>query len=443
MVIQKARANHHDGTKFNTIHYETQTKQVKVLDANGAVTSDIEEMLFKGKPVQSVSLTTVKDTGLYQIKDCTDAPVTMSAGVIYLLSVESVGLISKQTFFDRTTNTMYVRPIYNGTAGTWIALGKATKDSIDAIQTSLNSLSSSVTAIDGRLKTAEADINKAEADIASLNGKMTSHNHDNVYLKLSGGSLTGKASMANNQSYAGKTTGGADLNIGRVSTANAVIIGDTNAQTVIHTSVKNALKFYDGTNEHSIWHTGNSGHTSGLDADKLDGFHASSFARVDAEPNFQKNVIVTNGNDIILRAPAGSMNSGDLIFAEGGNGEIGRVFVDDTGTLVLRSQFYGDMRVRGDGVITSNYGIEFNSKNKETRVHFKANDNDVGMGFYMNNNSKQMGLYDWQHDRYFFTANRSESSVEFNNQIKIQGKRLHIRGDAPTYAEYGDIWIQV
>ncbi|MGR5954225.1 hypothetical protein ACT7DP_30135 [Bacillus paranthracis] len=101
------------------------------------------------------------------------------------------------------------------------------------------------------------------------------------------------------------------------------------------------------------------------------------------------------------------------------------------------------MRVRGDGVITSNYGIEFNSKNKETRVHFKANDSDVGMGFYMNNNSRQMGLYDWQHDRYFFTANRSESSIEFNNQIKIQGKRLHIRGDAPSNASYGDIWIQV
>ncbi|MGH0831183.1 pyocin knob domain-containing protein [Bacillus pretiosus] len=442
MVIQKARANHHDGTKFNTIHYETQTKQVKVLDANGAVTSDIEEMLFKGKPVQSVSLATVKDTGLYQIKDCTDAPVTMSAGVVYLLSVESVGLISKQTFFDRTTNTMYVRPIYNGTAGTWIALGKATKDSIDSIQTSLNSLSSSVTAIDGRLKTAEADIDKAEASITSLNSQMGSHKHDNLYLKLSGGSLTGKTSMANNVSYAGKNASGADLNIGRVDASNQVALGDTGARTVLHAS-NGEVKVYDGSNSYKVFHEGNDGAGSGLDADKLDGLQANQFARVDEEPNFQKNVIVTNGKDIVLRAPAGSMNSGDLIFAEGGNGEIGRVFVDDTGTLVLRSQFYGDMRVRGDGVITSDYGIEFNSKNKETRVHFKANDSDVGMGFYMNNNSRQMGLYDWQHDRYFFTANRNESSIEFNNQIKIQGKRLHIRGDAPSNASYGDIWIQV
>ncbi|PFA76962.1 hypothetical protein [Bacillus cereus] len=442
MVIQKARANHHDGTKFNTIHYETQTKQVKVLDANGAVTSDIEEMLFKGKPVQSVSLATVKDTGLYQIKDCTDAPVTMSAGVVYLLSVESVGLISKQTFFDRTTNTMYVRPIYNGTAGTWIALGKATKDSIDSIQTSLNSLSSSVTAIDGRLKTAEADINKAETDIVSLNGKMISHTHDNLYLKLSGGSLTGKTSMANNVSYAGKNASGADLNIGRVDVSNQVALGDIGARTVLHAS-NGEVKVYDGSNSYKVFHEGNDGAGSGLDADKLDGLQANQFARVDIEPNFQQNLIMTNGKDIVLRAPAGSMNSGDLIFAEGGNGEIGRVFVDNTGTLVLRSQFYGDMRVRGDGVITSEYGMEFNSKNKETDLKFRANDEDKGMGLYMNNNTRQLGMYDWHNDKFLFTTNRNEGMVEFGNQIKIQGKRLHIRGDAPTYANYGDIWIQV
>ncbi|MCC3687532.1 hypothetical protein LLR47_20210 [Bacillus cereus] len=442
MVIQKARANHHDGTKFNTIHYETQTKQVKVLDANGAVTSDIEEMLFKGKPVQSVSLAIVKDTGLYQIKDCTDAPMTMSAGVVYLLSVESVGLISKQTFFDRTTNTMYVRPIYNGTAGTWIALGKATKDSIDSIQTSLNSLSSSVTAIDGRLKTAEADINKAEADIVSLNGKMTSHTHDNLYLKLSGGSLTGKTSMANNVSYAGKNASGVDLNIGRVDASNQIALGDTGARIVLHAN-NGEVKVYDGSNSYKVFHEGNDGAGSGLDADKLDGLQANQFARVDEEPNFQKNVIVTNGKDIVLRAPAGSMNSGDLIFAEGGNGEIGRIFVDDTGTLVLRSQFYGDMRVRGDGVITSEYGMEFNSKNKETDLKFRANSEDKGMGFYMNNNTRQLGMYDWHNDKFLFTTNRNEGMVEFGNQIKIQGKRLHIRGDAPTYATYGDIWIQV
>lgn len=434
--------NHHDGTKFNTVHYETQTKQVKVLDANGAVTSDIEEMLFKGKPVQSVSLATIKDTGLYQVKDCTDAPVTMSAGTIYLLSVESVGLISKQTFFDRATNTMYVRPIYNGTAGAWIALGKATKDSIDGLQTSLNSLSSSVTAIDGRLKTAESDIDKAEASITLLNGKMTSHNHDNLYLKLSGGSLTGKTSMANNQSYAGKNASGADLNIGRVDASNQVVLGDAMARAVLHAS-NGDIKVYDGTNSYKVFHEGNDGAGSGLDADKLDGLHANQFARVDEEPNFQKNLIMTNGKDIVLRAPAGSMNSGDLVFAEGGNGEIGRIFVDSNGTLVMRSQFYGDMKVRHDGVITSDYGIEFNSKSKETRVHFKADDNDKGTGFYMNNASKQLGLYDWHNDRYFFTANRNESMMEFNNQIKIQGKRLHIRGDAPTFATYGDVWIQV
>ncbi|WP_151035696.1 hypothetical protein [Bacillus wiedmannii] len=442
MVIQKARVNHHDGTKFNTIHYETQAKQVKVLDASGAVASDIEEMLFKGKLVQSVSVATIKDTGLYQVKDCTDAPVTMSAGVIYLLSVESVGLISKQTFFDRANSNMYVRPIYNGTAGSWFALGKATKDSIDGLQSSLNALSASVTAVDNRLKTAETDINKAEADIVSLNGKMTTHNHDNAYLKLSGGSLTGKTSMANNQSYAGKNASGADLNIGRVDASNQIALGDTGARTVLHAS-NGDIKVYDGTNTYKVFHEGNDGAGSGLDADKLDGLQANQFARVDAEPNFQKNLIMTNGMDIVLRAPAGSMNSGDLVFAEGGNGEIGRVFVDSTGSLVMRSQYYGDMKVRYDGVITSEHGMEFNSKNKETDIKFKADDNDKGMGFYMNNSTRQLGCYDWQSDRFFFTTDRGRNAVEFGaNHVKIGGKRLFVDWVTPTSPSEGDIWIK-
>lgn len=453
LVIKKSKANIHNGTSYDTLHYETQAEQVKIMGASG-ITSDFNEMFLTGKLIQGVNLNTVKENGLYRVKGCTNAPSGMVATTVYLMRVDAVDTVVLQTFYDHAGNDTHQRAIVGSTVSPWSAGGKKTNDAIATINANIGSIAnlktsdknSVVNAVNEVQTEVDMALKKASDNasaISQLNKDITNHNHDGTYVKLTGGTVTGNISMANNKSFSGKNTGGAEINIGRISTANAVIIGDTNAQTVIHTSTKKTLKFYDGTDEHSVWHTGNVGHMSGLDADKLDGIHASQFARVDAEPNFQKNLVMTDGKDIILRAPAGSMNSGDLIFAEGGNGEIGRVFVDNTGTLVLRSQFYGDMRVRGDGVITSDYGIEFNSKNKETRVHFKANDSDVGMGFYMNNNSKQMGLYDWQHDRYFFTANRNESSIEFNNQIKIQGKRLHIRGDAPTYATYGDIWIQV
>ncbi|HHB2481332.1 TPA: pyocin knob domain-containing protein [Bacillus cereus] len=453
LAIKKSKAKIHNGKDYDTLHYETQAEQVKIV-GTGGITSDFNEMFLMGKLIQGVNLNTVKENGLYRVKGCTNAPSGMVATAVYLMRVETVDTVTLQHFYDHTGNDMHQRAIVGSTVHAWSAGGKKTNDAIATINTNIGTITSLKTSdktnIVNAVNEVQTEVDSAmkkatdnETAIKQLGRDSTNHNHDGTYLKLTGGSLSGGLSVANNQSISGKNTGGSAINIGRISVANAVILGDTSAQTVIHTNTRNALKFYDGVNEHSIWHTGNVGHMSGLDADKLDGFHASQFARVDAEPNFQKNLIMTDGKDIILRAPAGSMNSGDLVFAEGGNGEIGRVFVDNTGTLVLRSQYYGDMRVRHDGVITSDYGIEFNSKNKETRVHFKANDSDGGMGFYMNNSSKKLGLYDWNNNRYIFTTDRNESMVEFNNQIRIQGKRLHIRGDAPSGASYGDVWIQV
>ncbi|MCP1324282.1 MULTISPECIES: hypothetical protein [Bacillus] len=377
----------------------------------------------------------------------------MVATTIYLMKVDAVDTVVLQTFYDHTGNDTHQRAIVGSTVGAWSAGGKKTNDSIADVVKNVGVLANlktsdktsvvnAVNEVQVKADGIQKQVISNDTDISKLKSDLAGHNHDGTYLKLAGGSLSNNLSMANNKSFSGKNTGGSEINIGRISTANAVIIGDTNAQTVIHTSTKKTLKFYDGTDEHSVWHTGNVGHNSGLDADKLDGIHASQFARVDTEPNFQKNLIMTDGKDIVLRAPAGSMNSGDLVFAEGGNGEIGRVFVDSNGTLVMRSQFYGDMKVRHDGVITSEYGMEFNSKNKETGLTFKPNDADKGMGFYMNNNTKQLGMYDWQHDRFYITTDRNEGILEFAKHIKIQGKRLFLDWNTPSGAQNGDVWIK-
>lgn len=453
MAFKKVRANYHNGTAFNTVHYETQAEQVKIMGANGVV-SDFDEMFLKGKLIQGVDLNTVKSNGLYRVKGCTNAPSGMVATTVYLMKVETVDTVVLQTFYDHTGNDTHQRAIVGSTVGAWSAGGKKTNDAIATINTNIGALTGLQTSVKTSVVNAinevqtevnglQTQVTSNDGDIAKLKSDLTSHNHDNAYLKLTGGSLSGGLSVANNQSISGKNTGGSALNIGRVSVANAVVLGDANALTVIHTNTKKSLKFYDGTEEHSIWHTGRQGQDSGLDADKLDGFHASSFARVDAESRFQKNIVVENGQDVVLRASAGSMNSGDLVFAEGGNGEIGRVFVNTEGTLVLRSQFYGDMKVRYDGVITSDHGMEFNSKNKETDLKFRADDGDKGMGFYMNNSTRQMGLYDWQNDRFFFTTDRGKSSVDFSaNHIKIGGKRLYLDWQTPQGASNGDVWIK-
>lgn len=49
-----------------------------------------------------------------------------------------------------------------------------------------------------------------------------------------------------------------------------------------------------GTNFHNIWHAGNDGSGSGLDADTLDGVQLSNIARTDTHENFQSSVSFAN-----------------------------------------------------------------------------------------------------------------------------------------------------
>lgn len=45
MAIKTAQANYDNGTTYDVLHYETQVKQVKVLDPNGNVTGDLQGKL--------------------------------------------------------------------------------------------------------------------------------------------------------------------------------------------------------------------------------------------------------------------------------------------------------------------------------------------------------------------------------------------------------------
>jgi len=385
LAIKTAQANYDNGTTYDVLHYETQVKQVKVLDSNGNVTGDLQGKL-----------------------DSINSDITVVDAKTINNATDISGL--------------------KASVGTASALTTTAKTVVPAINEVKAKTDTNTTAIAG-----------VDKDLQTFKG----HNHDTVYVKLSGGDLTNTLAVANGKSFAGKDSSGAkNLNIGMVNATSDVVLGDKTAKTIIQSKTTD-LSITDGTNTYKIIHTGNDGSGSGLDADTVDGIHGSKFARVDVESNFQKNVVIQNGQDIVLRASEGSMNSGDLVFAEGGNGEIGRVFVDPTnGSLILRSQFYGDMKVRGDGVITSDYGIELNSKNKETDIKFRADDNDKGMGFYMNKTTRQLGCYDWNNDRFFFTTDRNRSAVEFGaNHIKIGGKRLFLDWQAPQ-GDDGDIWIK-
>ena len=106
-----------------------------------------------------------------------------------------------------------------------------------------------------------------------------------------------------------------------------LVIGITNDATaengdkiVFNTPGKDQLVItYDaGATEHKIWHAGNDGTSSGLDADKLDGYHASSFALKSSLSDYSltshSHVIgdITNLPNF-LRADADDSFSGNLV----------------------------------------------------------------------------------------------------------------------------------
>lgn len=92
---------------------------------------------------------------------------------------------------------------------------------------------------------------KADGSVDSNSYSLTSHNHDSTYLKLSGGTLTGQL--------------------------RAPLYVMNNGTTYLDVSGSNLVVSPDGTNRYTVWHSGNDGANSGLDADTLDGYHASKF----------------------------------------------------------------------------------------------------------------------------------------------------------------------
>lgn len=100
--------------------------------------------------------------------------------------------------------------------------------------------------------------------------------HIHSYLPLSGGTLTGALTIKNN-------SWNNILILNRTSASGtwgpSIIFqydGTTNGTL---TMTSNQLYIGDnGSNRHKAWHEGNDGSGSGLDADKIDGYHASSFA---------------------------------------------------------------------------------------------------------------------------------------------------------------------
>ena len=85
-----------------------------------------------------------------------------------------------------------------------------------------------------------------------------------------------------------------------------------------------------------IWHAGNDGSGSGLDADTLDGIQASSFLRSDADDTFSGALSVTSGSDPATITLRQTGNTNGLIL-KNYNGDEAQIVNADNGPVVIKT----------------------------------------------------------------------------------------------------------
>ena len=138
----------------------------------------------------------------------------------------------------------------------------------------------------------EADLSEADIDFITNPRSAFAANGTNIMLEGNSKGVSGVFFESSNKRSdgafiqyhsrgIGNTTGEqSDLVIGVMNDDTYGGTIGNNDKIVFNTPGRDQLVItYDaGVTEHKIWHEGNDGHNSGLDADKLDGNHASTFA---------------------------------------------------------------------------------------------------------------------------------------------------------------------
>ena len=129
------------------------------------------------------------------------------------------------------------------------------------------------------------------------------------------------------------------------SNSDLTLRNDVSGQNLVLTGA-GSVNFYDGATTRTMWHSGNDGSGSGLDADLLDGVQGSNYARTDISETFDNDIRVRGDQFYVgnsdLRTLIRDNNSGATILSQNTSGGLGIVLRPDgdgstTNELILSS----------------------------------------------------------------------------------------------------------
>tara|TARA_R100000951_G_scaffold116622_1_gene129402 strand:+ start:567 stop:3053 length:2487 start_codon:yes stop_codon:yes gene_type:complete len=108
-----------------------------------------------------------------------------------------------------------------------------------------------------------------------------------------------------------------------------IYLSSQSASPILHSGNGTAPRYHNGTTDYIMWHAGNDGSGSGLDADTLDGVQGSSFLRSDATDTFTSlsGTSLTLGNGVLLKE---SSDRADLLEIKSTTGGWGGLQITNT-----------------------------------------------------------------------------------------------------------------
>jgi len=379
LAIKRSRYNLTTGSGGkDTFHFQTDDKQVKIVDGQDQERGSLKELAFEGKAVNGGSYRDIKITGLYKVAHLSGLPSAYRAGSTAILSVQAVGSMNNPELIrytlildDGDIQTNVVKR--DGNESGWKSGGKSLENAIQTLRSQLNS-----------------------------------HNHDDRYVRLKGGALQSDLNLSSGRGLTG-------------TNGNNIIGTDSSGNTQIGSSgVKLTLAGSEITTDRGakIWHSGNDGAYSGLDADKLGGISHTQFLRKDVKSTINADLTV-NGK---LTVNNGSLAINNVNFNPVGAGglRIGKMYIDNTGKLET------------EGDLTSIDG--------HVRLKNSVSDN----GSSLSRNGKETYLYDWADNKKAFSFNGSRGVFDVVSTFAINGKHLYISSSQPTGTHTkGSVWIKV
>ena len=374
---------------------------------------------------------------MYKVKNLTGLPSAVVADKTHILWVTAIGEIGNPEVINYQlidqNGSVYNKTIVGAIESGWSNGGTSLQTTINKITNELGTLTSLKTVAK---TSAVVAINELYTDHNSLKNSFTAHkidyttfkdhNHDTRYLRTDTPSiLKSSIDVEGNGGLNIKRSNGSKENLIKATSSGAIEVGNANS----------ALNLYGANNllhnGKKIWTEVNDGAGSGLDADKLDGFESTEFARKSTPNTFTG--AQTFGGGINLSNSSITWGSGKINF-----GATSTIFTHSNKNM-LSIGSNGSLTFPTAELIANYTG------GTEAKINFKLSSGEKGIGFTRSNGDSSLRLFNYNvgaSGAEVFKVDADDSVVKFGREVQISGRKLYLQTATPTGTiPEGSIWI--